>query len=338
MEFHNPIFLVLLLLVPVIYHLAARLGSSVVFSSLEDLDSGPVTLRVRLSGLPPILIAIVAALLIVAMARPRTGDATTIIKREGLAIVMAVDRSGSMSAMDFSQAGRAVSRLDAVKKVFHDFVAGGGSQKGRPDDLIGLVAFGTYADGPCPLTLDHPNLLAILGDLKVATERGEQATAIGEGLGLAIERLAKVPEGASKVVILLTDGVNNAGQIDPVAATKLAVDNHVRVYTIGVGRTGYAPMPVMARDGRIHLQRAYVETDPATLKTIAEQTGGRFFKAENTRALAQVYDEINSLEKTKIVETRYLRYREHFVVLVAIALALLIAATMAAATFLRRLP
>lgn len=337
MELRDPLLLLLLLLAPAVYFWASRSAGRVRYSDLAAAEAAPRSLRVRLASLPAILLALAAACLAIAMARPRTGDATTVVKRDGIAIVMSVDRSGSMSALDFQGDDGAISRLEAVKNVFKDFVAGGGAGNGRPTDLVGLVAFGTYADGLCPLTLDHANLLAIVDDLQVATERSEQSTAVGEGLGLAIQRLVDIG-ASSKVVILLTDGVNNAGEIDPMTSAELASKSGIRVYTIGVGQSGYAPVPVPGPDGSTRLRRVFVEMDEATLRKIAEQTGGRFFRAEDTETLEQVYAEIDRLEKSEITEIRYLNYREHFPIFVLLALVFLAASLLSSATVLRRLP
>lgn len=338
MEFRDPIFLLLALLAPLVFFWSSRLPARVTFSHLGAFDNAPRSLRVRFARLPALLLAIATILLAVAIARPRSGDATTVVSGQGIAIVMAVDRSGSMSALDFQDEDEATSRLEAVKNVFRQFVTGGAAGAGRPDDLIGLVAFGTYADGLCPLTLDHSNLVAILEDLDIASAQSEQGTALGEGLGLAVERLLGVKDAASRVVVLLTDGVSNAGVLDPLPAAELAAEHGIRVYTIGVGQRGYAPMPVPGRDGRVRLQRVFVETDETVLQQIAERTGGRFFRAEDTETLEGVYAEIDRLEKSEIVETRYLQYREHFAPLAAAAFALIFGAVLAAATVLRRLP
>jgi Ca-activated chloride channel family protein len=337
MEFRDPWLLAFALLAPIVYLLAARMPSVVTVSTLSHFDGAPRSLRSRLATLPALLLAAATVLLAVALAGPRTGDTSTHVHKEGIAIVMAVDRSGSMNARDFVAGDASVSRLDAVKQVFHDFVEGGESGKGRPDDLVGLVVFGTYADGVCPLTLDHTNLLAILDDVKIAAEATEASTALGEGLGLAVERLREHP-AKSKVVILLTDGVSNAGEIDPMQAARLANDNGIKVYTIAAGTRGMAPIPVPGPDGREYLRRVYVDMDEDTMRKIADATGGRYFHARNKDGLVEVYREIDKLERTEITEVRYLQYREHFGPLVEAGLGLIALAALAAATFLRRLP
>ncbi|MBI5506131.1 MAG: VWA domain-containing protein [Deltaproteobacteria bacterium] len=336
-EWRDPLLLLVALAAPLVYALAARLSSSLSYSTLAHLDAAPRSLRVRLARLPAALFAAATVVLAIALAGPRTGDSTSFVRREGIAIVMAVDRSGSMNARDFVSGDASVSRLDAVKHVFHDFVEGGTTGNGRDGDLIGLVVFGTFADGVCPLTLDHTNLLAILDDVAIASEASEASTALGEGLGLAVERLREHP-AKSKVVILLTDGVSNAGEIDPMQAAQLAADHGIKVYTIAAGTNGLAPVPVTGPDGREYLRRVYVEMDEGTMKQIAEKTGGKYFHARDAAGLEQAYAEIDRLERSEISEVRYLQYREHYPPLVLAGLGLIAAAALAGATVLRRLP
>ncbi len=332
-ELRDPLFLLVALLAPVVYVLASRLPAVVTYSSLALLDRAPRSLRLRLARLPALLLALAVVALAVALADPRTGDATTRVQREGIAIAMVVDRSGSMQARDFVADDASASRLDVVKRVFRDFVSG----RSREGDLIGLVAFARYADGLCPPTLDRGNLLQILGQVEIATDPEEDGTALGEGLALAVERLRELP-ARSKVAILLTDGVSNAGEIDPLHAADLASQFGIRVYTIGAGSTGYAPVPVRVRGGRTVLQRAYVEIDERTLEAIAERSGGRYFHATDAEALADVVDEIDRLERSEITEVRYLAYTHHYPVFVASSLGLVAAAALLSGTLLRRLP
>ncbi len=336
-ELRNPPFLLSALLAPLVGLLAARLPTWLTYSSLTILDGAPRGLRVRLRIVPAILLGTATALLAVALAGPRTGDATTKVKREGIAIMLVVDRSGSMNARDFVKDDYSVSRLDAVKQVLQRFVLGGNGLSGRPNDLLGLVVFGTYADGIAPLTLDHANLTQIIEDVGVALERSESATAIGEGLGLAVERLRGI-EARSKVVVLLTDGVNNAGEIDPRQAAELAVVHDIRVYTVGAGTTGVAPVPVRTGDGQTVLRAMRVEMDERTLEDIARRTGGKYFKAADAEALAETYAEIDGLERTELTEIRYLQYQEHYQYFVLAALVLILAAGLSSGTWLRRLP
>jgi Ca-activated chloride channel family protein len=335
-ELRDPLFLLAGVLAPLVYWLAARLPGTLTYSSLALVDRAPRSLRSRLGRLPALGLGLAALSLAIALAGPRTGDATSRVSREGIAIVMVVDRSGSMQARDFVEGDVSTDRLEVVKQTFRDFVQGGSDGSGRPDDLIGLVAFARYADGLCPLTLDHGNLLAILEQLEIVRDPSEDGTAIGEGLALAVERLRRHP-AQSKVAILLTDGVNNAGDIEPMQAAELARDFGIKVYAIGAGRTGYAPVPVTL-GGRTVLRRAYVETDEKTLQAIAAKTGGRSFHASDAKGLAEVIREIDRLERSDITEVRYLQYTEQYAGFVGLALTLIALSTLASGTVLRRLP
>lgn len=336
-ELRDPWFLLVGIVAPLVYALAARLPATVTYSSLALLNVGAGSWRTRVAKLPAVLLAAAVLAMAVALAGPRTGNATTRVQREGVAIAMVVDRSGSMQARDFVRSDQSISRLDVVKEVFRRFVAGEGGGAGRPDDLVGLVAFARYADGLCPLTLDHNNLLAILADVEIATERSEDGTAIGEGLALAVERLRGL-KVSSKVAILLTDGVNNAGDIDPLHAADLAAQHGIKVYAIGAGSSGYAPVPVQLPGGRTVLRSAYVEIDEDTLRRIAERTGGRYFHAADADALVEVIAEIDDLERSEVTETRYLTYEYHYAVWVGSALLALTGSALLSSTALRRLP
>ncbi len=333
LDLRDPLFLVVGLLAIPVYLLASRLPSAVVWSSLTLVDGAPRSLRTRLVPLPAALLALAVVALAVALAGPRTGDASSKVHREGIAIAMVVDRSGSMQARDFVEGDASASRLDVVKKVFREFV----EKPGRGDDLIGLVSFARYADGACPLTGDHGNLLNILEQQEIVTERSEDGTAVGEGLALAVERL-RHQEVRSKVAILLTDGVSNAGDITPMQAAELAQQHGIKVYTIGAGRTGWAPVPVRMGNGTIALRRAFVETDEETLHDIAEHTGGRYFHAADADALGDVIAEIDELERSEIIEVRYLEYEQHYASFVVLALVSMLASSLLAGTWLRRLP
>jgi Ca-activated chloride channel family protein len=333
LELRDPIFLLVGLLAIPVYLLASRLPSAVTFSSLSLVEGAPRSLRMRMARLPAALLALAVLALAVALAGPRTGDASSKVYREGIAIAMVVDRSGSMQARDFVEGDASASRLDVVKKVFHDFV----EKPSRSDDLIGLVTFARYADGACPLTSDHGNLLNILEQQEIVTERSEDGTAVGEGLALAVERL-RHQEVRSKVAILLTDGVSNAGDITPLQAAELAQQHGIKVYTIGAGRTGWAPVPVRMPNGSIALRRAYVEMDEETLQDLAEHTGGRYFHAADADALADVIEEIDQLERSEIVEVRYLEYEPHYASFVGLAIVCMLASSLLSGTWLRRLP
>ena len=333
LDLRDPIFLLVGLLAVPVYLLAARLPSVVTYSSLSLVDAAPRSLRTRLATLPAALLALAVVALAVALAGPRTGDASSKVHREGIAIAMVVDRSGSMQARDFVEGDTSASRLAVVKRVFREFV----EKPGRSEDLIGLVSFARYADGACPLTGDHGNLLNILEQQEIVTERSEDGTAVGEGLALAVERL-RHQEVRSKVAILLTDGVSNAGDITPLQAAELAQQHGIKVYTIGAGRTGWAPVPVRLPNGSVALRRAYVEMDEETLQDLAEHTGGRYFHAADAEALLDVIEEIDQLERSEIIEVHYLEYEHHYASFVGMAIACMLGSSLLAGTWLRRLP
>lgn len=337
-EFSDPLLMLFALFAPLIFVQARRLPSVIRYSSLQLVTVPKPSIRIRLAWLPAALLALAILALSVALAGPRTGNAVSEVKREGIAIVMVVDRSGSMQARDFVRGDTSTSRLDVVKRIFHDFVTGeGGMGVGRPDDLIGLVSFARYADGLCPLTLDHGSLLAILDQLETPTDPREDGTAVGEGLALAVERLRR-QEATSKIVILLTDGVNNAGEIEPLQAADLAAQYGIKVYTIGAGYTGYAPFPVQRADGRISLRRVPVEIDETTLQRIAQRSGGRYFHATDEDGLREVIEEIGRLERSEVSEVRYLEYEAHFAPFVGVALLSVALAALLSSTWLRRIP
>jgi Ca-activated chloride channel family protein len=338
-QFRSPWLLLFALAAPLVFAWASGITSAVRYSSLLLIDQAPRSLRVRLASLPALFMALATIALAVALAGPRTPDSETKVSREGIAIMMAVDRSGSMQARDMVEGDVSVDRLSAVKRVFRQFVLGDGdSGDGRPDDTIGLVTFARYADSVCPLTLDHGNLVSMVSDLEIVTQRGEDGTAIGEGLALAVERLRR-NKAKSKIVILLTDGVNNVGTIDPSQAAQLAVDHHVKVYCIGVGTNGLAPVPMIDPfSGRTVLRRMQVEIDERTLEEIAEKTGARYFRATDEDALAEIYQQIDQLERTEVTEIRYLQYTEHYISFVLTAAGLVATAMIANGTVLRRLP
>jgi Ca-activated chloride channel family protein len=338
MEFRDPLFLLLVLLAPLLFIVASRSASAVRFSSLNLPDRAGRSWRVRLAVLPAVLSALAVACLAVAMAGPRTPDAQTKVSREGIAMMAVIDRSGSMNARDLVKDNLSVNRLSVVKDVFRGFVLGGKAGVGRPDDPIGLIAFARYADSLCPLTLDHGNLVSMVDALEIVDERDEDGTALGDGLALAVERLRQ-SAAKSKVVILLTDGVNNAGAVEPRQAAELASSQQIKVYCIGAGTDGLAPFPTINPfTGREQLQPIHVEIDEEALKEIAEKTGGRYFRATDKDSLASVYAEIDRLERTEISVVRYLQYTEHYQPLVVTALGLLAAAAVAKGSLFRTLP
>lgn len=322
--FDHPWFLLLLPLVPLIgwRMWVANHDTAVSFSSAAvDWNARP-TIRQRLFWVPGALLLVALTLMIVSLARPRDGREQTIISSDGIAIEMVVDRSGSMQALDFQIDGQNVDRLTAIKNVAAKFVAGDeGSEQGpgldgRISDLIGLITFAGYADAITPPTLDHTFLIAQLDNTQIVNRRSEDGTAIGDAISLAIDKLSTMDQRQdqkvkSKVVILLTDGENTAGEIEPLQAAELAKAMGVKVYTIGVGTKGRAPFPVhRTRSGRVMVQYVDVNIDEGTLRAIADATGGKYFRATDTRSLEQIYDEIDQLEKTKVETQQFVDYRE----------------------------
>ena len=338
LEFREPLLLMLALLAVPVYVLGRRAAGRVVFSSLALLPNQDRSLRARLAWLPDAAVALGLVALVIAAAGPRVGERFSRVHREGIAIMMVVDVSGSMQALDLSTEDRERTRLEAVQDVFEAFVLGGGGLPGRRDDAIGLVRFAGYADTAAPLTLDHENLAAAARNLDIVRDRAEDGTAIGDALGLAVERLRDSP-AASRIVLLLTDGVHNAGVESPAAAAELARSMGIKVYTIGAGTTGLAPVRVEdPRTGRTALRAVAVEVDEAVLADVAERTGGRFFRADDADGLTRVYTEIDRLERTRISEERFRQYQELFAVPLALGLALAALGWVARVAVFARLP
>ncbi len=312
-EFAHPAWLWGLLVIPLIilwYVLRhKRQEASVQFSDLADFAELPKSWKIYGRHLLFVLQMLAMALLIVAIARPQSSATNQKSNIEGIDIVLAQDVSGSMLARDLKP-----DRLGASKNVASDFV------KGRPGDRMGLVIFSGESFTQVPLTTDHGVMLNMLKELKSGLI--EDGTAIGDGLATSINRL-KDSEAVSKVVILLTDGLNNAGSVDPYTASEMAKLFGIRVYTIGVGSLGTAPFPVQTPFG-VQFQQMKVEIDEKLLRTIADETGGKYFRATSNKKLDKIYKKIDKLERSKIEVTEFRRLQEEYYPLVAIALALLL--------------
>ncbi len=315
---------------------ARRSSGRVVFSSLRALPAGGHTWRTRIAWLPDALLALAVVALAIALAGPRAGDKTARVRRDGIAIMMAIDISGSMRALDLSTQSNELTRLDAVKKVFEQFVMGTSTLDGRADDAIGLVAFAQYAETRSPITLDHGNLVTAARQLDFAPE-GEDGTAIGAGLALAVQRLSEFT-ARSKIVILLTDGESNYHEIPEDAAIDEAIKANIKVYTIGAGTTGVAPVRQRFRDGSSQLVATQVSIDEATLRRIADTTGGQYFRATDNASLRAIYGQIDKLERTALEEERFSEYHQYYGWFVIVALALIAAGFALRGTVLRRLP
>lgn len=324
MEFAYPWLLLLLLLLPLlVWARARRRPAAAQVPTAAAFAALPRSLRARLLWLPDALRVLALALLVVALARPREGREQVIEKRQGVALEMVLDRSSSMSE-EFRFRGRAVDRLTAAKAVFNDFVIGGDGLPGRPHDLVGMVAYARYADTVCPLTLAHEALPQYLDTVELVNERAEDGTAIGDALALAAARLFNAEKELaarqdqapanyvikSKVVILLTDGVDNCSRTAPEEAAKLCQKWGVKIYSVAIGgdggrrfvRTPFGNMPVGGG----------LEVNVALLRQLAEDTGGRFFQATDGNALREIYAAIDALEKTEIEAVRYADWAERF--------------------------
>lgn len=322
------LFLVSLLAVrPLLYQMQSR-PAGLRFADTGLAAYATRSWRLYLRSVLPAMRLLAIALVIIGAARPQTGQAREIIKGEGVDIALALDISGSMASLDFEPQ----NRLEAAKRVIADFVGE------RQYDRIGLVVFAGNAFNQSPPTVDHNVLARLLGQTKLASDLGvEDGTAIGMGLANAANML-KDSEVKSKVVILLTDGVNNAGQIDPLTAAEAAKTLGIKVYTIGMGRPGQVPVPATDLFGMLRITYQESKIDEELLQKIAGATGGRYFRAEDTAGLKQIYDEINSLEKSQVEVQTFTRYKELAVWLLLPALLLFVAEMFLRQTIFRKLP
>lgn len=299
-------------------------GATLRISTVAGVKSLPRSLKYYFRHLPFVLRCLAVSCLIVALARPQSSQHHSNSTVEGIDIVLSLDISGSMLARDFQP-----DRITAAKEVAADFI------NNRPNDRIGLVVFAGESFTQSPLTTDRSSLLTLLSGVRSGII--EDGTAIGNGLATAINRLRE-SEAKSKVVILLTDGVNNSGQIAPLTAADIASALGIRVYTIGVGSMGTAPYPTVDMWGNISFQPMKVEIDEEVLQQIAEKTGGRYFRATDKAKLKAIYDEINELEKTKVDVENFTRYEERFAPFALLALALLLGEFLLRTFYLRRIP
>ena len=328
MRFAKPYLLWLLaLIVPMIaYYIYRTLqgGAAIRISSVAGVRNAPRTLRYWLRHVPFVLRMAAVALLIVALARPQDVEEQSRTNAEGIDIMLAIDVSSSMLARDFTP-----DRLSAAKEVAGEFIAD------RYGDRIGIALFAGEAFTQSPLTTDKSTLQTLLA--RVRSGIIEDGTAIGNGLATAINRLRE-SEAKSKVIILLTDGVNNRGEIAPLMAADIAADMGIKVYTIGVGTLGQAPYPAMDMFGNMTFQMMDVEIDEKTLEEIATRTEGLYFRATDKQKLKQIYDQINTLEKSKVEITDLTIYHERFVELLVLAMALLLAEFILDRIILKRIP
>lgn len=324
----EPLSLLLLIALPLVFwaqrRWRARRSGALQYSavaSVQDTERGRSRWAHHVPGGLRFL-ALVA--LVVALARPQTGITSETVLTEGIDILLAMDVSSSMLAEDL-----APNRLEAAKEVAADFV------QGRRNDRIGLVAFAGEAYTQAPLTLDHGVIVSLLGELDVGMI--EDGTAVGMGLATAVKRL-QASHAESKVVVLLTDGRNNRGQIGPATAAQMAQALGIRVYTIGAGTQGTARVPVGDPMGGVRYVTMRVDLDEPTLKEMAGMTGGRYFRATDRESLESVYEEIDTLETTEIQVEDFTRYRERFPLFLGVGLFLLLAEVGLSQTAFRKLP
>lgn len=290
-HFAHPEILLLLLLLPLMALLRGRHGPapSLRFSSLEVLRTSARSRRTALGRLPASLRLLSLSLLIIALARPQFVRGFTEVEASGIDIVLGIDVSGSMEALDFELNGKPANRLAVVKQAARQFIGE------RPNDRIAVLAFAARPYVASPLTLDHDWLLQRLEQVKIGTV--EDGTAIGSAIAASTNRLRN-EQSKSRIIIILTDGMNNAGKISPELASEAAKAMGVRIYTVGVGTRGKAPIPVTDAFGRRQLAMTQVDIDEDSLKKIADESGGKYYRATDTGSLQKIYAEINSMEKT----------------------------------------
>jgi Ca-activated chloride channel family protein len=324
----------IILLIPPVLALVIFLNrrqktTSFQFSSVAIASSLKPTWKVRFHQTPYILRLLAITLFLIALAGPRSVLEETVHKTEGIDIVLAIDSSGSMAAEDFVVQGKRVNRLDIVKEVVEGFI------DERKNDRLGLVTFAALAYTVSPLTTDHSWLTENLKHVRLGLIT--DGTAIGSAIVSSVARLEN-SDAKSKVVILLTDGVNNAGKIDPVEAARVAKAFGVKIYTIGAGTKGAVPFPMRDPWGRTVYQNVLIEIDEKMLQEVADTTGGKYFRATDTESLQGIYKEIDALEKIKIEEYGYKEYQELFGYVLIAALLILCLEVVLANTILLKVP
>lgn len=329
-----PLFVAWLILLALLPFWRRRRGhpSGVRYSSLERVKRMRSSRSIHMRRAVQALRVITVALILLGMARPQAGRKRTQIQSEGIDIMLVIDTSGSMRALDLDShrpMRQRRNRLDVAKDVVEKFV------EKRDNDLLGLVVFGEQAFTQCPLTLDREVLLRLLERVEIGMA-GADRTALGSALGTAVKRLRE-SQAESKVVVLLTDGRSNAGVLSPLKAAQIAATFGIKVYTVGAATRGRAPFLLQSDFGQ-RVVHEEVEIDEATLQQIASLTGGSYFRAEDESALVAVYDEIDQLEKSEITTDSYVEYEERFAAFVVPALVLLLLEVLLLGTRFRKLP
>jgi Ca-activated chloride channel homolog len=339
MTFAHKWVLLLLLLLPALAWLKGRRGSppAFLYSSVQLVRAVLNVSRSRSGKFLAALRWLALGFFIVALAQPQWTNSETQVKASGIDIAVAVDLSGSMASLDFEVSGHRVSRIEMAKTVLKGFI------EKRPGDNIGLIAFATDAYIVTPLTLDHDFVLQNLDRFVIDPyDRNNDLidgsrTAIGSGLSTAINRL-RDRKAKSKIVILMTDGQNNSGKVAPLVVAEAAKSLGVKVYTIGVGMRGNAPMPTVDIFGRRTLAPVPVDIDEDTLTKIADLTGGKYYRADNAERFQEIYKEIDKLEKSEAVTKKYTEYKELFTWTILVGLTLLLLEQLLKHTIMRRLP
>jgi len=311
-RFASPYFLFLLALIPaaVFYKQRRRTRPAMGISAVAAVSKIRGSLWLRLRRVMPVLKYMGLVLLIIAMARPQWGIRKQNIQTEGINIILAVDLSESMAALDFKQKGKIVNRLEAVKEVVRTFVAR------RSGDRIGMVVFGSHAYTQVPLTRDYSTIVSVLHRLKIGA--AGKSTAIGDAIGISLKRLEDI-KSKSSIIILLTDGRSNSGEFEPATTAAIAVQKHVKIYTVGVGTRGRVPFLIKDKFFGERYVYQQVDIDEDTLKDIADKTGGLYFRAENIEGLGKIYDTIDRLEKTKVKIITFEQYNEFYVYFLVMA-------------------
>jgi Ca-activated chloride channel homolog len=324
--FGQPLYFILFALIPVLIYWKATKGkrqtAAIGISTIKVL-SGTRSWKNTFQNFPFILRLLSISCIIIALARPQVKFEEQQSEGEGIDIILAIDVSGSMTAQDFTP-----NRMEAAKNVAKDFV------NGRPSDRIGIVIFSGESFTQCPLTTDHAVLINQIEQIRNGLL--EDGTAIGSGLATSVDRLRN-SKAKSKVIILLTDGVNNGGLIDPATALEIAKTFKVKVYTIGVGTNGFAPTPVSTPMG-IVMQNEKVAIDEKLLKNIADQTGGKYFRATDNQSLQSIYASIDQLEKSKVEITTFHRFTEKFYPFIFAAMALMLLEFILRFTIFKKFP
>ncbi|MBU0505024.1 VWA domain-containing protein [bacterium] len=329
-QFHSPWYFLLVIVAIglLVFDIHKLHALKFKISSVKLVKRGQRSIRYYLEFVAPLIRFVALILLIVGLARPQWGNEYQEISSEGIDIVLALDTSGSMSALDLRLEGKTTNRLEVIKSVVSEFI------DGRAYDRMGMVIFGTEAYTQCPLTLDHEILKGYLDLIEIGIV-GE-ATAIGNALATSVKRLLD-SKAKSKIIVLLTDGDNTAGKISPLAAAELAKEHDIKVYTIAVGRRGAVPMPVQTPFG-VRVISQELKLDEESLQKISSITNGEYYRADSTTALKDIYDTIDKLEKSEVQVEEFTEYKEMYLAFVIPGILLLLLAWILQRTIFLRIP